>query len=63
MNKYAVRERLQIMQLFTSGMNTAEIGRHLDLPEPDIERIIHTRTCRDMQREIRMLRDLRDCVA
>jgi hypothetical protein len=63
MNKWAIRERLQVLQLFTSGNNTAQIAQFMDLPEPDVERLIHTRTCRDMRREMRMLRDLRDCVA
>ena len=63
MNKWAIRERLQIMQLFRGGMNTAEIGRFMKLPEPSVEKVIHTRICRDMAREIRHLRDLRDCIA
>jgi hypothetical protein len=63
MNKWAVRERLQIMQLFQRGFNTAQIGAAINLPEPDVERIIHTRTCLDMKREVRMLRSLIDCAA
>lgn len=63
MNKWAVRERLQIMQLFQRGFNTAQIGAAINMPEPDVERIIHTRTCRDMKREVRMLRSLSDCAA
>jgi hypothetical protein len=63
MNKWAVRERLQIMRLFQRGFNTAQIGALINLPEPDVERIIHTRTCLDMKREVRMLRSLSDCAA
>lgn len=56
-SKTATRERLQVMRLFVSGMNTMAIARFMEIPEPDVERIIHTRMCRDMQREIRSLKD------
>lgn len=63
MTRAAARERLQVMRLFVSGLNTVEIGRHVQLREPDVERLIHTRTCRDMRREIRMLNDMLDAIA
>ena len=62
MTRAAARERLQVMRLFVSGLNTVAIGQYFGLREPDVERLIHTRTCRDMQREIRMLRDILDAI-
>lgn len=61
-SKTATRERLQVMRLFVSGMNTMAIARFMEIPEPDVERIIHTRMCRDMQREIRSLKDLLEAI-
>lgn len=56
MTRAAARERLAVITLFLGGNNTAEIARRINLAESDVERLIHTRTCRDMRREIRMLR-------
>lgn len=58
MTRAAARERLQVMQLFRGGNNTAEIARRIGLAESEVERLIHTRTCRDMKREISMLRTI-----
>ncbi len=58
MTRAAARERLTVMTLFVGGHNTAEIARRMDLPESDVERLIHTRTCIDMRREISMLRSM-----
>lgn len=63
MTKAAARERLQVMRLFSLGHNTAEIARFADIPEADVERLIHSRTCRDMRREINMLRNIVDAIA
>lgn len=56
-SKRALRERLQVWRLFLSGMNSAEIGRHIGMAECDVERVMHMRMCRDIEREVRSLRD------
>lgn len=59
----AARERLDVMRRFVNGMNTAEIGRAIRLAESEVERMIHTRTCLDMRREIAMLKMIAENVA
>lgn len=63
MTRTAALERLNVMLRFRDGMNTAEIGRKMRLAESEVERLIHTRTCVDMKREIAMLRTIAEKVA
>jgi hypothetical protein len=63
MTRAAARERIDVMRRFVNGMNTAEIGRAIRLAESEVERLIHTRTCLDMKREIAMLKMIAEKVA